>query len=149
MFVGRFKDDKGFTLLELFFSLFIFSLILIFISHTVPLLQYHDYTEEFLNEMEWEVFVNQVKSEIRNSDKIRLTYNRILLYEDEKLILYEKYGNQLRRRVDLKGHEIILFSIASFSYQKTTKGITIQVERKDGTVHEATIFIPPHIEVEE
>ncbi|WAA10435.1 competence type IV pilus minor pilin ComGF [Fervidibacillus albus] len=148
MFVERLKNKDGYTFFELSFVLLIFSIILVFIAHTVPLISYYDYKEESLDEMEWEVFLNQAKKELRNSEEIRLTYNRIVLFDQGDMIFYEKYGNLLRKRVNGKGHEVLLFHISSFSFERSNQGITIRITRIGGDVNEAFIFIPPHIPVE-
>lgn len=148
MFAERWKNNRGYTFLELFISLSIFALTLFFLVHTVPLIQFHGYGKNILNEMEWEIFLNQTKRELRNSEKVRLTYNRILLYQEGKIIQYEKYGRNLRRRVNSKGHEIILFNISSFSYEKTARGIRIIVEHGDGRTFQEEMYIPDHIPVE-
>lgn len=141
-------DNKGFTFIEMLASLFIFTLISFFIFHATTLIKYHKYSQEILDQMEWEVFLNQTKREVRSSEKIRLTYNRILLYTDTRLVLYEKYGSFLRRRVDGKGHEILLYNIRSFNFEPITDGVKIKIHHKNGRLYEEELYLPKKITVE-
>ena len=148
MYAGMFHNNKGFTLAEMLLSLSVLGLIVTFIAGMTPLICYHQYSGEIHDQMEWEMFINQIKKEIRMSEKIEFTpYNRVLLWNGDRNILYEKYGNRIRRRVDGRGHQIILFKIKQFSYGKMEHGITITVLHENGRLYEAKIFLPGEIPV--
>lgn len=142
------SGDKGFTMVEMLAALFVLSLILIFVFHSSMLLKYDRYSAKMLDRMEWELFVSQTKMEIRSCDKIRLTYNRILLYKGDSLIYYERWGSYLRRRVNGKGHEIMLYNVRSFAFEPVPQGIKIRVVRDSGETHEEEIFLPRPVPVE-
>ena len=66
-------NKRGFTLIEMLLSLSLFSLILIYFIHTVPLLTYHAYSDEIIEQMEWEIFLNQAKRELFSSKNISIS----------------------------------------------------------------------------
>ena len=42
--------------------------------------------------------------------------------------MYEKYGSNIRRRVDLKGHEIMLQNIKAVTFEPIANGVRISVQ---------------------
>ena len=42
--------------------------------------------------------------------------------------MYEKYGSNIRRRVDLKGHEIMLQNIKAVTFEPIVNGVRISVQ---------------------
>lgn len=88
----------------------------------------NEIVDERLQRMEWEVFISQVKKEVRMSDTITINHNRLLLNSNGKNIIYEQYGPSIRRRVDLKGHEIYLQNIKSVTFEKLNQGVKISVQ---------------------
>jgi competence protein ComGF len=82
--------------------------------------------------MEWEVFTSQIKKEIRMSTSITVLNQTLLLQKDGQTIFYEKYGTNLRRRVDYKGHEILLQNVGTFQFEKIGNGIRVKLVDKYG-----------------
>lgn len=142
-------NEKGYTLVEMLLSLAIFSLIIVYLTNMVPLLRYHTYSSEIADQMQWEMFMNQAKREIRQSDEIFLTasYNRILFWKDGTNTLYERYGNRIRRRVDGMGHQLILFRIRRFDYEQIPHGIKFIVTHENGKIYEEEIYLPREIPI--
>ncbi len=83
--------------------------------------------ERRVQRLEWEVFISQIKKEIRMSQKVTINNQSLLLEKDGSIIIYEKYGTNLRRRVDYKGHEIILQQVRAFQFQRLLNGVLVQV----------------------
>ncbi len=82
--------------------------------------------------LEWEVFVSQIKKEIRMSSKITVTNQTIMLERDGQIIIYERYGSNLRKRVDNKGHEILLQQVDVFQFEKLLNGVRIRLTDRYG-----------------
>lgn len=120
-------NEKGFTILEMLFSLTLFLLIVGFLPLGLRTVVEFNQFEKRMQRLEWEVFISQVKKEMRMAEQITVQHDRIFVYRNNEKILYEKYGSSLRRRVDLKGHEILIQNIKSvgFSYQAGQLAITI------------------------
>ena len=104
----RYFSDNGFTMLEMLFSFSIFLLIVSFLTVGLNFLFQDWKMEARTQRLEWHVFINQLKKEIRLADAANIKAGSIVLTIDGKSVLYEKYGSNLRRRVDMKGHEIVL-----------------------------------------
>jgi competence protein ComGF len=139
--------SRGFTFLEMLLSLSIFFLILIYISHTVPLLKYHNYSPVILDRMAFEVFMKQAKREVLTSDRIYYYDFRMILINGGDHIIYERYGEKIRRRVNSKGHEVLLFDIKNFIIEKINNGLKLIIEHNNGQTSEGEIFIPNGIPV--
>jgi competence protein ComGF len=143
---ARRLNNKGFTLLEMLFAFSIFYLIVSFVPVFYKIVINEDSLNQRLSGMEWEVFVSQVKKEIRTSDRIQISGSKLLLEKDGRLILYEKYGENLRRRVDFTGHEILLQQVHSVHFKKLQNGVQMIVKDKGGM--EKTTAIRSFIDME-
>lgn len=119
--------NNGFTFIEMIFAFSIFLLIVSLFPLVFQLLSQNGFVEERLQRMEWEVFSAQVKQEVRMCDSLKIENNRMLLRKDKESIMYEKYGSSIRRRVDLKGHEIMLQNIQTVTFEEVIKGVRISV----------------------
>jgi competence protein ComGF len=123
-----FLNEKAFTLIEALLALSIFSMIVFF---TTPILQVmlrnidsHTSTQE----MEWEVFCSQIKKEIRMSSHAEVVSGKLFLTQDPDTIVYEKYGSNIRRRVNSTGHEIILQNVEGFTFTLLNDCIKVTVK---------------------
>jgi competence protein ComGF len=96
--------------------------------------------ENRIQRMEWEVFSAQVKKEIRISKKMTISNQLVLLEKDGQIISYEKYGTNIRRRVDYKGHEILLQKVQSFRFEKLKNGVRVYVVDLYGYEYEESIY---------
>ena len=78
--------------------------------------------------MEWEVFINQAKKEIRMGEGISVENNTLTFLKSGQSIKYEQYGSNIRRRVGLKGHEIMLQNIKTVTFEPVVNGVEISVQ---------------------
>ncbi|WP_318508427.1 competence type IV pilus minor pilin ComGF [Bacillus sp. T3] len=135
------QNDRGFTLVEMLFAFSIFSMIVILLPLMVQLLIQDQPLEKRIQHFEWEVFISQMKKELRMSQKITVVNQRIQLEKDGQIIIYEKYGTTLRRRVDGKGHEIILQQVAAFQFTRLPNGVFVSVEDYFGNKYQEEIRV--------
>ncbi|WP_062355909.1 competence type IV pilus minor pilin ComGF [Bacillus kwashiorkori] len=145
IFVNRWKlTDDGFTLLEMLLSLSIFILITMFITIALPLLKYYANSEEITFQMQWEIFLNQAKIELRSSERVLINRkNQLEIYNKKgEIITYEKYKDQLRRRVNQAGHESLLYRVRSIKFDLFDKGVVITAQYEQGKIYQAQIFLP-------
>lgn len=129
---AKFLNNKGFTLVETLFAFSIFCLVASFLPLTVRIIMDNKPVEIRVQRLEWEVFVSQIKKEIRMSSKITVTNQTIALERDGQIIIYERYGSNLRKRVDNKGHEILLQQVDVFQFDKLLNGVRIRLTDRYG-----------------
>lgn len=125
-------NNRGFTLIEMLYGLVIFMVLTSLLSFGTRIIVQNSILHSGYKKMEWEVFNSQVKKEIRSAEQITVLEDKILMKKDGRIILYEKYGTKLRRRVDYQGHEILLQDIASFHFENMPASVGIFVKDVNG-----------------
>ncbi len=98
-------------------------------------------TEASLQAMEWDVFSSQIKKEIRLSSRAEVISNRLILTKEAETIQYEKYGTNLRRRVNSTGHEILLQNVSQYSFTLINNAVKIDVTDLRGRKYSVTAFL--------
>lgn len=142
-----FLNNSGFTMLEMLYAFSIFLLIISFFPLSFKYIFQNDPLDARTQTMEWAVFVNQLKKELRLSDGMMVSPNRIVLNKNGQAILYEVYGKSIRRRVDMKGHEVVLQQVKSVKFEQIRDGVKMTVEDIYHQTHSAAIH--SYIELEE
>ena len=134
------RNEQAFTLIEALFSLSIFTTIVFF---TAPLLQIilndKAINWEYQN-MEWEVFCSQIKKEIRMDTRVEVIAGRLILTKDLDTVQYEKYGNNLRRRVNNTGNEISMQNISEVDFSLLKNAVKISVKDIWGKEYSVTVY---------
>lgn len=122
------KSEKGFTLVEMLVSFTLFLLIVSFFPLIIPLAK-QTYNPDFsMNEMEWEIFVNQLAMEYREAKEVRIHATTLTLkMENNQVITYERYEDKIRRRVDESGHEVVLQHIKNIMYEQQKERLLIRL----------------------
>ncbi|MCH1624913.1 competence type IV pilus minor pilin ComGF [Fredinandcohnia quinoae] len=142
------KSDKGFTFIEMLLTFSVLLVILSFISPFLHVISKN--TNVQFNKLEWEVFIQQVKMEIRETNEVKINKNNhsvTFTNHGGQTILYEKYGDKIRRRVDGAGHELLLQKINSVTFHSKNNTIIISVMSNDGDRFETNISSFKQIEV--
>lgn len=93
-----------------------------------------------VQQMEWEVFCNQIKKEIRVCTSAAVINGRLVLTNNTDTIIYEKYGNTLRRRVNSTGNETLLQNVSSYSFVMVKNGVMITVTDLTGKNYRAVLY---------
>ncbi len=133
-------NNKGVILLDMLFSLFLFLIIVSFIPPTLHLVLEKQLAAAELQNMEWQLFVSQLKKEVRISESIQVENNKLLLYADGENIIYEAYGGKIRRRVDFTGHEVTLQNVVSVQFSKLKNGVQVKIKDDYNQQNEAHIW---------
>lgn len=133
-------NDSGYTLLEMILSLMIFLIIVSILPIGLRTVLNEEVFESGIRSMEWEVFSGQIKKEIRCADEMTVQAEKILLKKDGKVILYEKYGTSMRRRVEYQGHEILIQNLSSFQFNKIPRGVQIFATDLNGDMHSTRAY---------
>jgi competence protein ComGF len=134
------KSEKGFTLVEMLVSFTLFLLIVSFFPIIIPLAK-QTYNPDFsMNEMEWEIFVNQLAMEYREAKEVRIHATTLTFkMENNQIITYERYEDKIRRRVDESGHEVVLQHIKNIMYEQQKERLLIRSTDGVNKVREETI----------
>jgi competence protein ComGF len=144
---AKYLNEAGFTLLEMLLAFSIFVTLVSFLPVVTQIMLQDHLHEDRIQRMEWEVFSAQIKKEIRVSKKITVSNQILLLDKDGQTISYEKYGTNIRRRVDFKGHEILLQKVNTFRFEKLTNGVLVYVDDLYGHEYWEEIYAYIQIEV--
>ncbi|WP_231507608.1 competence type IV pilus minor pilin ComGF [Bacillus sp. UNC41MFS5] len=139
-FAGCLNDD-AFTLIEVLISFSIFTTIIFFMTPLFQIILNNKDTEASLQAMEWDVFSSQIKKEIRLSSRAEVISNRLILTKEAETIQYEKYGTNLRRRVNSTGHEILLQNVSQYSFTLINNAVKIDVTDLRGRKYSVTAFL--------
>ena len=133
--------NDGFTLIEMLFSLGLFSLLTMFMTSVlVNTTEWHLYDINTHSRLEWNIFIRQLDLEVQTTGDFEVPKNNILLLNDrEEKITYEIYNNMVRRRVDGTGHEVALQNIKRFLVSKENETLTISVMFLNGDQYEKRI----------
>ncbi|QHE62149.1 hypothetical protein FHE72_14835 [Rossellomorea vietnamensis] len=136
---GR-MDEKGFTLIETLLSFGLFCMI----SLSIPLMMKgfstieHDLVPP--RYYEWNLFHESVRNELRKAKDVNVMSNQLSFVMDGETILYEKYNQSIRRRVNNKGHEIVLQSVGGFTFNVIDQGVHLDLEFEGGEKVEGNFF---------
>lgn len=142
-------NNRGSTLFEVLLSFSVMTVVVSIMPLCFLLLLDNKNGEESVQRLEWEVFSSQIKKEIRMSQSIQVSPERIFLTRDGKMIIYEKYGSQIRRRVDFTGHETLLQNIQSVHFEKISNGVRVSVNDINQQAFTVAIYSFIKVEVKE
>lgn len=113
--------------MEMLFAFSIFSVIVALLPLMVQLIIQDRPLDTRTHRFEWEVFISQIKKEVRMSQRVTVNNQKIQLDKDGQIIIYEKYGSNLRRRVDGKGHEVLFQQVDFFRFERIPNGILVEM----------------------
>jgi competence protein ComGF len=136
----QFLNKRGFTLVEVLIAFSIFSTIVFFFMPTFQIILSNKDTQSEIQGMEWEVFSSQMKKEMRLSSRAEIISGRLILTKDTETVQFEKYGTNIRRRVNSTGHEIILQNVSQFSLSLINNAVKITVTDTWGKVYSLTLY---------
>ncbi|WP_419956434.1 competence type IV pilus minor pilin ComGF [Neobacillus niacini] len=123
----KYLNEKAFTLLEVLFAFSIFMIIAFFMLPVLHIILDNNDSTGRLQNMEWDVFCSQIKKEIRISSKADVVSGRLVLTNNNETINYEKYGSNIRRRVNSLGHETLLQNVSSVTFIRINNSVKIIV----------------------
>lgn len=141
------RNQTGFTLLESILQLAVFTLfsaisLLIFIW----IKDFHS-LEDMKNDVDWELFVYDLQQYNDRSKSGKLLANDRLQFEIEnedegRFFIFEKSGDNLRKRSNLGGHELLLPYVTNWNLVVAGNDIVMKVVMQDGTKRERKMVLP-------
>lgn len=135
----KFKRERGFTLIETLFALFVFIMMSSLILQMFLIISPAQSKAKSLNMMEWELFLLNIKREVKMSSSSQVNHNQLRLMINDQVILIEQYQHLLRRRVDDKGHEVMLQGVKSFRVHQEDSFIVVTVKDESNRVYSEKI----------
>ena len=88
-----------------------------------------------LNEMEWELFLLNIKREMKMSSSVHITNHTLQYVVNEQVISIEPYQNLLRRKVNNQGHEVMLHKVGDFRVHQEGIFIVMKVRDQSGQLY--------------
>lgn len=137
------RKNDGFTIIEMLFSLMILMTTSIFILQLFSIIHTQLESKDKLHPKEWEIFTMQMQQEVRGAKSQDVIENKLYLLSGDQLSFIEQYEDKLRRRVNGKGHEVILQNISKFKVEKDGKIIVLNITDKAGNtvIREVSSFL--------
>ncbi|MFE4896400.1 competence type IV pilus minor pilin ComGF [Peribacillus butanolivorans] len=126
------RKNDGFTIIEMLFSLMILMTTSIFILQLFSIIHTQLESKDKLHPKEWEIFTMQMQQEVRGAKSQDVIENKLYLLSGDQLSFIEQYEDKLRRRVNGKGHEVILQNISKFMVEKDGNVIVLNITDKAG-----------------
>lgn len=144
-FIKRNKNAKGlnehgFTMLEMLFAFSIFCVISTFLPIMFQIIFSSHSMEARIQNMEWELFVNQFKKEIQAGESVEVVNGQLRIINGVDRSTFQKYQDILRKQVNGTGHEVVLQNVKSVSFSKNGQSVAIVVETIFNQTKTATIF---------
>ncbi|WP_051529917.1 competence type IV pilus minor pilin ComGF [Anoxybacteroides tepidamans] len=138
-------QNRGFTMIEMLIVLFCVLLVLSFLPMLLDIHWLQTDKSRRFNQLEWQVFVQQLKREIRESTQLQSSGAVLYAYKPTgEKVSFEKYGTVIRRRVNNEGNETVLQAVSDVRYEVKEKGVRIHVLTLEGRQYTAFIstFFP-------
>ncbi|KUP05960.1 hypothetical protein Q73_09255 [Bacillus coahuilensis m2-6] len=133
------SNNHGFTLLETLVSFILFVMILQGLYLTLSSLHQID-TRLAVLPFEWSLFHQTLTNEVLQAESMNISPNKIEFIMDGQLVTYEKYGLNIRRKLNHKGHEIMLQRLESFTFQEIENGVTLTVHSQSGEFYSGNFY---------
>ncbi|MFP7471971.1 competence type IV pilus minor pilin ComGF [Niallia taxi] len=134
------KGEKGFLLTEMLVALSLFLVFCAFFPLAIKLTTDGAIISSSLRSLEWDVFLHQLKKEVRLAESVRVTEQKLHLTVEEENIHYELYGNKIRRRVNGTGHEVCLQEVKAVKFEAIQNGVMIAVTDSLQIKREAAVY---------
>ncbi|OIK11781.1 competence protein comGF [Bacillus sp. MUM 116] len=114
-------------MIEALFALAIFSMLVFFMVPLMQIILNDKATQGEHQPLEWEVFCSQLKKEIRMYNHAEVVSGKLILTNDTETVLYERFGNNLRRRVNNSGNEIVLQNVSDAAFVLLNNAVKVNV----------------------
>lgn len=129
--------SNGFTLVETIISLTLISILLTISVPVIKLIEGPSYS----NELSVFQFLTFVEEEINTSTNVTLINNELIITDNQnREIKISKYGNDVRRRVNNTGHELLIHNIQELSFKLDKQMLHLSVVIKNGGSYHKTIL---------
>lgn len=137
MHMSIFRNNDGFTLLEVLVSFSVVLILTAFFPLLIKNLTFLTEKEGGIHPLELEVFIQQATREVRNAKRVSVDGKAmVIINHADQRVTYEFYQKNVRRRVNGTGHELLLHGVESISYVQVRNGVIFTVKGRDERIHE-------------
>ncbi|SFC49691.1 competence protein ComGF [Bacillus sp. 491mf] len=141
------NKQAGFTLLEVMICFLFLSVFFLLLPRLQVLFIEPPYPKQITN-WEWNVFLEQVQIEFRDVEEGNNGEGKLFFKTKAgEHITYVKSGNNIVRKVNGAGHEVLLQKVEDISYQLTAHTLMICVRDINGKVYDGVVTRYSAIEV--
>jgi competence protein ComGF len=132
-FAFLYQNERGYTLLNLLLSLFIYSIIISSLTTILHFLLSDSQHQNDLKPFEWELFIIQLHREMKEAENITVTESALSYTNKQgQLVNINRYQNLIRRQIGGQGHEIFLLKVQSVSFTQEGSGVRIHAVSEAG-----------------
>ncbi|MBY7143380.1 ComGF family competence protein [Virgibacillus sp. NKC19-3] len=132
------KNDRGFTLVSILFSISIIAVTLPFTGYLINTITD---TSSHYEEVSTHQFFHFLRDDVIKATSFTIESSALILtLENETTATIEKYGKHIRRKTDHGGHEIYLRDIEDITFTELPYGIHATVTSMQGEQYEKTII---------
>ena len=141
------KKEKGFTLLEVMMCFLLLSVFFLLLPRLHVLFIETPYSKQVTN-WEWNIFLEQVQIEIREVEEGNSGDGKLFLKtKTGERITYVMSGNNVVRKINGTGHEVLLQKVENISYELTAHTLIIRVQDISGKIYDGVVTRYSAIEV--
>lgn len=141
------NKQSGFTLLEVMICFLFISVFFLLLPRLQVLFIEPPYPKQITN-WEWNVFLEQVQIEFRDVEEGTNGEGKLFFKtKTGEQITYVKSGNNIVRKVNGAGHEVLLQKVEDISYQLAAHTLIIRVQDINGKVYDGVVIRYSAIEV--
>ncbi|WP_102027037.1 competence type IV pilus minor pilin ComGF [Salirhabdus sp. Marseille-P4669] len=132
------EGKNGYTFITILFSLSIFIMITPFLSSLIQL--FISMNDSKTEDYSIANFFYLLQYELNQSNGVQLTTSGLLLHQNDQMITIERYTNQIRRRVNYAGHEVMLFNVQSIKWEDEKHTLYVTIKIQGGETYERRLF---------
>ncbi|TDQ41674.1 ComGF family competence protein [Aureibacillus halotolerans] len=92
-----------------------------------------------LERLEYYRFIRQLKEEYHSAAEIDVVEATLILQTEDGRVTYEPYQDKYRRRVNGRGHDLVLQQVHQMSFSKENGGLKVVTTFESG--HEVSSFL--------
>ena len=134
------KSERGFTLIEMLFSLTITLIVAQLILQALLVIQPIKENKKEINPLEWELFLHHLKREVKKAEGSTIIDNSLFFDINGEQYSVEMYKDMLRQRVNGVGHVVLLHNVKSYHVEKNGSFIEIVIHDLSDKQHSAKLL---------
>ncbi|GGF08070.1 hypothetical protein GCM10010954_03160 [Halobacillus andaensis] len=129
-------NERGFTFIETIISLIVVAILLSISLPTIKMVK----SPAYFDELAVFQFFTFIEDEMNSSSNITVSERQILITDvDNREIKVSLYGDDVRRRVDEKGHELLIHDLKDITFSLQNHLLDIHVTTRNGDDYYKTI----------
>lgn len=133
------NNDYGFTMLNFLFAFSLFLLVVSFFPILLKSLAINCSKISY----DVDLFFEHIGMEIVEARELSVSGTTLFLSKhDGKIVSFEKYNQNIRRRVNGAGNEILIQGVDEVSYQLVHNGVIVTIKQKERIIEKRLSLAP-------